>query len=58
MKGFIILDHYLTGTYQTNHLTKDDLVNVKNGYSKGVIDIDNSKIFDVDKNEWVEIKTV
>lgn len=52
---YLVIDHFLRGTYVTNDLTKQDLVHKKEGLIKMIINLIEKTYFDPEKNSWEEI---
>lgn len=55
MKRYLIVKHFLYGTYQTDEVTKKDLIDQRAGMIANIIDIQNGTMFDHENNEWVKI---
>ena len=56
MKRYLIIKHYIYGTYQADTIERKDLLDLKSGTSEAIIDITNQTYFDPTKNEWVKIE--
>lgn len=56
MRRYLIIEHMWKETYTTNVITKDDLLDVKKGNSRMLIDTQNGTYFNPETNEWKEIK--
>lgn len=55
---YLIVKHYIKGTYFTNNITREDLVGLKNGDCELIVDTENNTYFEVDTNSWKEIQTI
>lgn len=55
MKRYLIVKHFLYGTYQTDEVTKKDLIDLRAGMIANIIDVHNGTMFDHENNEWVKI---
>lgn len=54
---FLIIKHWIKGTYYTDTITREDLVEAKRDSSMTIIDLENSKYYDQENNVWVVIET-
>lgn len=55
MKRYLIVKSFIYGTYQTDEVTKHDLIDLRAGMIANIIDVHNSTMFDYEKNEWAKI---
>jgi len=55
---FLIVGGYTGDLAIKPHITRDDLISVKNKSFDYIIDLDTKKYFDPEKNEWVEISEI
>lgn len=55
MRKYLIIDSMYKETYTTHVITRDDLLKVKRGEIKKIIDVDACTYFDAEKNSWEAI---
>ena len=56
MKRYLIIRNYIDGTYTTDDLVKKHLLDLKDGVTKEVIDLEKEMYFDIKHNGWIMIK--
>ena len=56
MKKFLVIGHFLKGTYTTDAISVGDLGGLKNGDCDYIIDTIEGKWFDAKNNKWEDIK--
>lgn len=55
MRRYLIIKHYLKGTYTANVITREDLIKLKNGDIELIIDTEKCTFFDYESNSWKDI---
>ena len=55
MKRYIIINHFLYGTYTIDEITPKELAMQKNDECDMIIDIQNATYFDDTNNKWLDI---
>jgi len=56
MKRYLKVTGYMV--FQSDEISKRDLIDVKSGSIDWVIDTSNGKYFDAKENKWLEIKSI
>lgn len=55
MRRYLIIKHFLKGTYTTHVISRDDLVKNKNKEIDLIIDTEKCTFFDSESNSWKEL---
>ena len=56
MNKYLIIEHWLNGTYMTDKIDTKDLVTIKNREMEHLINIEDATYYNAKKNEWVKIE--
>lgn len=56
MKKYLIVKHWLKGTYTSDLLEKNNLLEMKEHMIEMIIDLENKQYFDPEENKWIDIK--
>ena len=56
MRKYLIVKHYLKGTYTTDNLTKEDLGGLVKHDCEAIFDLQEETEFNVEQNAWIKIK--
>lgn len=58
MNKFLIINHFIKGTYITSFVGKVELIGLKQKDIDKIIDLTNNTYFDAETNKWEPIKEI
>lgn len=58
MKKYLIVGYLFDDIVQTDTITKDHLIQLKQGHFKAILDLTGGTYFDTETNNWLPIKTI